>query len=239
MPEQPELARRPDWQSPPRVPLTVTRIVTAARQLLVEGGPTAVVVRELARRLGVTAPALYKHVRGRDDVLTLLIAAVYDEAAETCQVARDTVPAGQHRRRLDAATGAFRTWARANRAEFGLLFGSPIPDYQAPPDGPTDSSSQRFGQVFLDVFMDALHDGHLRVRADADLPVPVRDQLHAYARRAHLPLRPGEVYPFVMGWQRMLGLVAVECTGQLDWAMGDPTPLTDEQLGHLADDLLR
>jgi len=42
--------------------LTTERIVATSRELIAEGGPTAVVVREVARRHAVTAPALYRHV---------------------------------------------------------------------------------------------------------------------------------------------------------------------------------
>lgn len=221
-----------------RAPLDAGRLVTAARELLVEGGPDAVVVREVARRLEVTAPALYKHVRGRDDLLTLLIAECYEEVSDACQAARDAQPAGDHRGRLREATEAFRTWANANSAEFALLFGSPLPGYRAPEEGPTTASARRFGQVFFEIFAGALHDGRLRVRDDADLHPDMRRQLHGYIANTGLQMSPGEVYPFVMGWQRMLGLVAVECTGQLGWAMPDPRSLTDEQLAVLADDLL-
>jgi AcrR family transcriptional regulator len=39
-----------------RPPLSTDALVATSRSLLVEGGPDAIVVREVARRLGVTAP---------------------------------------------------------------------------------------------------------------------------------------------------------------------------------------
>ena len=221
-----------------RAPLDRERLVDAARELLVEGGPNAIVVREVARRLGVTAPALYKHVQGRDDLLTLLIAACYDEVTDACGTARNEQPENAHRARLEAATQAFRSWANTNTAEFGLVFGSPLPGYHAPHGGPTAASARRFGQVFFEIFAGALRDGRLRVRDDAELPPDMHRQLAAYAESSGFAMSPGQLYPFVMGWQRMLGLVAVESTGQLAWALPDPRTLTDEQLTHLADDLL-
>lgn len=222
----------------PRAPLTPDRLVEAARALLVEGGPPAVVVREVARRLQVTAPALYRHVTGRDDLLTLLIAAGYDEVAGLCVAARDAVPAGDHRGRLRAATAAFRRWARANTALFGLIFGTPLPGYAAPADGPTTIASQRFGQAFYEIFAAALRDGALRVRPEGELPADVVVQLRRWAQDVGSPMSPAELYPYVMGWQRMLGLVAVECAGQLRWALPDASGLTDEQLDRLVDELL-
>lgn len=45
------------------------RIVSAARQALVDGGHESVALRALARKLGVTAPALYDHFDSKDALL--------------------------------------------------------------------------------------------------------------------------------------------------------------------------
>jgi AcrR family transcriptional regulator len=194
--------------------------VATSRELLVEGGPAAVVVREVARRLGVTAPALYRHVAGRDDLLTLLIAACSDELTAACERARDGVPADPELR-LRAATWAFRTWALAHRPEFGLLYGTPIVGYSAPAQGPGTQSGRRFGQLFGGLFVDLQRSGRLRTPPDSALPPALRADLQAAAARLGLPLQPHEVHAFVVGWSRMLGIVSVEVSGHLGWALSD------------------
>lgn len=218
--------------------LSRDRLVEAARSLLVAGGTDAIVIREVARTLGVVPSALYKHVDGRDDLLTLLIAALYDELTDAVVASRDAVPPDRHRARLHGATDGLRTWARAHPAEFDLLFGFPLQGYAAPLDGPTTEASRRFGGAFLTVFGAALAAGRLRVRDESSLPGDVATQLRGASPGPFEGLSPGELYPVVVGFQRMLGLVMIEVTGQLRWAMADPTPLTDEQLDLLADDLL-
>lgn len=52
-----------------RPPLQRETIVAAARELIREGGLEALSLRRLAERLGVTAPALYAHVRDKTDLL--------------------------------------------------------------------------------------------------------------------------------------------------------------------------
>jgi len=52
-----------------RPPLQREAIVAAARALICEGGLEALSLRRLAERLGVTAPALYAHVRDKTDLL--------------------------------------------------------------------------------------------------------------------------------------------------------------------------
>lgn len=221
-----------------RQPLTVAAIVATSRTLLVEGGPEAVVVREVARRLDVTAPALYRHVGGRDDLLTLLIAACNDEVTRVCAAARDDCPPEDHEARLRTATWAFRTWAISHPPEFGLLWGTPIVGYAAPPGGPTVASAQQFGQLFGGIFADLLRSGRLRTVPDETLEPALRHDLAQAAAGLSLPMRPGEVYAFVKGFQRMLGTVSVEVSGHLRWALSDGEAFVRSQLEDLAGDLL-
>ncbi len=219
--------------------LTPDRLVGTARTLLVEGGTDAVVVREVARQLQVAPSALYKHVDGRDGLLTLLIAHLYGELADAVTAALEAAPPDAHRARLAAATEGMRSWARHHPPEFDLLFGFPVHGYRAPEAGPTTAAAQRFGGVFLEVFAAARDAGRLRVRDDDSLPDGIAEQFRR--RPGDGPfgdLTPGELYPVVVGYQRMLGLVMIEVTGHLGWALEDAARLTDDQLAGLADELL-
>ncbi|WP_380169415.1 TetR/AcrR family transcriptional regulator [Jannaschia sp. R86511] len=221
-----------------REPLSTDRLVRTSRALLVEGGPDAVVVREVARRLGVTAPALYRHVDGRDDLLTLLITACSDEVTAVCAQALSDCPPDDPAARLRAATWAFRTWSLTHPPEFALVYGSPVVGYEAPPEGPTVDSAYRFGGLFGSLFADLLRAGRLRTVPDDELPPRLREDLRAAARSLGLPMRPGEVHPFVMGYQRMLGIVSVEVFGHLRWAFSDSEPFVRQQLAELEADLV-
>jgi AcrR family transcriptional regulator len=81
-------------------------ILDVAVTVLEEEGPEALTMRELADRLGIRAPSLYKHVRDKDDI----VAGVQERAL---------LDLGRH---LSAVTGrglvalaeAYRSWARAH-----------------------------------------------------------------------------------------------------------------------------
>ncbi len=221
-----------------RPALSEDRIVAAARELLIEGGPEHVVIRELARRLGVAPSSLYKHVAGREDVLTLLIAACYEEAAATCEHARDAEAPGAHRARLTAASLALRRWALTNRSQFDLILGAPLPEYAAPPDGPTDDAARRFGLAFAEIYAEAARDGALRLPVEPEIPEAVRRSFGEAESGKDLGLGVAERYLLTVGFQRLLGLISVEASGQLDWSMADTEPFVLDQLRRLTDDLL-
>jgi len=99
-------------------------IVAAARSLLEEEGLDAVTMANVADRVGVRPPSLYKHVRDRG----ALIAAVADEAARELGLLMDEavggVPGEGADARLLRAALAFRVHAgRSPRAVFLVFAG--------------------------------------------------------------------------------------------------------------------
>jgi hypothetical protein len=172
------------------------------------------------------------------DLLTLLIATCNEEVTNACSTAIAACPVDEPELRLRAAIHAFRSWSLGHRPEFGLLWGTPIVGYAAPPQGPTVASSLRFGQVFGGLFGELLRAGRLRTVPAEDLDPQLRADLAQAGQRMGLALRPSEVYPFVQGFQRMLGIVSVEVFGHLRWAFEDAETFSCQQLDDLVTDLL-
>ncbi|XVQ82919.1 TetR/AcrR family transcriptional regulator [Microbispora siamensis] len=67
---------------PPRrtVALSQERIVAACLELVESGGPGALTFRNIGRRLGVDATAVYRHFRDKDDLVRALADRLYEEA---------------------------------------------------------------------------------------------------------------------------------------------------------------
>lgn len=107
-------------------------IVEEGRRQLAEVGPTALSLRAVARQLGMASSAVYRYVASRDDLLTRLIVAAYDELATAVDTA--VRPADPPRRRFLAAADAVRSWAAEHPHDYALLYGSPVPGYAAPDD---------------------------------------------------------------------------------------------------------
>ncbi|MCW2842490.1 MAG: putative transcriptional regulator, TetR family [Nocardioides sp.] len=80
-------------------------ILDVAVAVLEEEGPDALTMRELATRMGIRAPSLYKHVRDKDDIL----AGVQERAL--IALAQHLAAAGPG---LAGLADAYRSWARAH-----------------------------------------------------------------------------------------------------------------------------
>ena len=97
--------------------LTRDKIVSVAHQALVEGGRDNVVLRGVARELGVTAPALYDHFRSRSALLLALTEIGYRDLIAATDVAGDTAIERVRERAL-----AYVEFAGENPALFQLMF---------------------------------------------------------------------------------------------------------------------
>lgn len=98
--------------------LTRERIVGAARAMVDAAGYESVSARKLAAELGVTAPALYDHVRGLDEILAAVAAAGYDELSSSYDGIDDERAIVRVRRRAIA----YVDFARTHPEVFRLMF---------------------------------------------------------------------------------------------------------------------
>ena len=115
-----------------RPPLTRDAIVDAARALVIADGLEALSLRRLAAQLGVTAPALYAHVRDKQDLLRALAEVEFDHL-----VARfDEVTATDPLDRIRAHGRAYIAHAREHPELFRVMF--LFPPELAPASVPTE-----------------------------------------------------------------------------------------------------
>ena len=70
---------------------TLEDITRIGRRHLATEGAAALSVRAVARDLGVVSSAIYRYVRSRDDLLTLLVVDGYDELGDEVDAAEGAV----------------------------------------------------------------------------------------------------------------------------------------------------
>ncbi|QIS20501.1 TetR/AcrR family transcriptional regulator [Nocardia terpenica] len=167
---------------------TMDDIVRIGREHLAVHGAAALSLRAVARDLGVVSSAVYRYVRSRDELLTLLVVDGYTDMAAAVAAALAAAPADPARR-LRVLGRAVREWAVAEPARYGLLFGTPVPGYQAPA-AETNAPGVRVIAALLGVIENAYRAGILaepdplpavssrlagdfaRVRAESGLDLP-------------------------------------------------------------------
>lgn len=94
------------------------QLLSTARQLLDERGPSALTLREVARRAGVAAPSAYHHFANLDTLAATLAEQGFAELAAALEAAPT-----DERGRLAPTGEAYITWARANPELYRLMFG--------------------------------------------------------------------------------------------------------------------
>ena len=224
---------------------TLDEITRTARQLLVEHGPDAVTLRAIAREMGLTAPALYRYFPGLDELVGTLCAALYDELTEELERMRDATYPDDAQDRLLAVCREFRTWSTAHPAEFGLMFGRPVPGLGAPKD-PIDpqhvdsaphQAGLRFAAVFLALFAEVWVRAPFPVPPADELDPLLRQQLQAFLDGLQAPLPVGAAQIFLSCWIRLYGMVALEVYGHLHFALTDVEPMFEAELAAMGTQL--
>ena len=106
---------------------------TSWKQIAREGAP-ALSLRAIARELNITAPAIYNYFPSRDDLVTALIVDAFTSLGESQKDSIKSIPASKPAVRLSKLGLEYREWALTYPQRYQLIFGTPIPNYEAPPD---------------------------------------------------------------------------------------------------------
>lgn len=115
-----------------QIPNLQEAIKETAWNQIAEFGAPALSLRAIARALNITAPAIYNYFPDRDALVTALIIDAYTSFGDFQLAARDEIPADQIIERLKAIGEMYRQWARTYPQRYQLIFGTPLPGYQAP-----------------------------------------------------------------------------------------------------------
>lgn len=200
---------------------TLSDIKDVARRHVTTYGAANLSLRAIARDLGMSAPALYRYYDSRDALLNDLLVDCFVSLAETIEAARDAQPEGDLAGRLAAGALAYRDWSLSHPAEFTLVFGAPVPGYEAPKDGPGDEAGARFGRVFLELIILAWFERQFPIDApeqlDPDLAAALQDSMAEYGLPPEVPL--GVLTLWLQGWGHLHGLISLEVFGHLAWVV--------------------
>ncbi len=217
--------------------LTEADIRRVARTLLTEQGPEALSLRAIARELGITAPALYRYHRSREDLLESLRLEFCADLADDLAAEIATLP-DDGAVQFFAICRGFRRWALAHTREFTLVFASPG-EVGAP-------VMRRFDEPFGRIFLAAagrLLAGYDIVTPPTDaIPAELHEDLIAFQTELLAVLSEsgqkfpaekldlGVTYLMVQIWARIYGHVTLEVFGNYPIPSAHPDVLYEAML---------
>lgn len=186
-------------------------IVRVGRGHLATVLPADLSLRAVARDIGVVPSALYRYVKDREALITLLIVDAYDELADEVDAALAAAPHLSHRERLTVAVLAARTWAVREPSRFALLYGTPVPGY-VPPGDRTVEPGIRLARTLATLVEDAWRAGKLRtVEAPADPTVRADMERLRGAFGFEMPV--GNVSRVYGLWSAVIGAILFDTFG--------------------------
>ena len=217
------------------------QIKAAARRQLAETGSAGLSLRAVARELGMVSSAVYRYFPSRDELLTALIMDAYTAIGRHASLAEAAVRRSDLAGRWLAVCRATRDWATGHPHEYALIFGSPVPGYQAPAD--TIDPATRIPLLLLAILTDAAAAG--RTPGTAAVTGPVRPAvpraLHPDLKRlreqAAAGLTDRQLARAVLAWSELIGLISFELFGHLHNVISDFSAHFDYQMRWAAREL--
>lgn len=187
-------------------------------------GAAALSLNAIARKMGISGPALYRYYANRDELITELVLDAYRDLSATCQAAAKPVDAPAAR--LASVADAMRRWALDVPHRYLLIYGTPVPGYHAPPEATALAAT--IMTILLDAYAEA---------ADAETgdtaPGPAGEAADALDR--HLvrhrrwaddhPAPPDAVRRALAFWTRLHGVLSLEVAGHFTGMGFDPSLL--------------
>ncbi|WP_250001450.1 TetR/AcrR family transcriptional regulator [Actinoplanes sp. M2I2] len=178
----------------------------ARRHLATEGANLS--LRAVARDMGMASSAVYRYFASRDELLTAMIIDAYNALGDTAEQAA-TGNSGLER--FLNATSAVRDWALADPHQWALIYGSPVPGYQAPQD--TVGPGTRVVLLIADLVKDAYENGEITDREE--ITGRFAEELRAVADQYTPGAPPRLVAASMSAFLHLSGAISAELFGQL------------------------
>ncbi|MEU2743657.1 TetR/AcrR family transcriptional regulator [Streptomyces sp. NPDC007095] len=188
-----------------------------AWEQIATAGASALSLNAIAKRMGMSGPALYRYFASRDELITELVRGAYHSLADTFRAARTAGadPAG--------LAHALRGWALADPQRYFLVYGTPVPGYHAPDDITSIASE----------IMASLLDACAELSADGPAtPLDAHLADHRDWAGDH-PAAPAVLHQALTFWTRLHGVLSLELAGHFTGMGFDPARFYDAELADL------
>ncbi|MFD0782655.1 TetR/AcrR family transcriptional regulator [Micromonospora azadirachtae] len=190
----------------------VADVRAAARAVIKTQGVETLTLAEVARRVGVTPAALYRHFEDPPlaDIVRQAAREVTAEITGLLQSVADAQPEDDYAARVVEPSRAFRRWALAHRREFALLFGTPTAAAGSAQVDVTSDWVRRLAGVWGPEFVKLWAARPYRILDDSELDARLREQLAAYRAATGVDIPLGALVVMLSCWRSIYGAVALE-----------------------------
>ncbi|MFD0310462.1 TetR/AcrR family transcriptional regulator [Streptomyces sp. NPDC127119] len=188
-----------------------------AWEQLAAAGASALSLNAIAKRMGMSGPALYRYFANRDELITELIRDAYRSLADTF---RATAAGGPD---VSALAYALRGWALQDPHRYFLVYGTPVPGYHAPDD------ITGIAREIMTTLLDAC------AALPSDSPgTPFGSHLEEHRQWAgDHPAGPATLHRALTFWTRLHGVLSLELAGQFTGMEFDPALFFAAELDEL------
>ncbi|MET8213869.1 TetR/AcrR family transcriptional regulator [Streptomyces sp. NPDC005373] len=202
-----------------------------AWEQIATAGASALSLNAIAKRMGMSGPALYRYYAGRDELITELIKDAYRSLADTFRATATATSetgapesganlAGTH---LAALAHALRRWALDDPHRYFLIYGTPVPGYHAPDDITAIAAE----------IMATLLDACAALAQDSPAtPFDTYLEDHRQWADDH-PAPPAALHRALTFWTRLHGVLSLELAGHFTGMGFDPALLFTAELDDL------
>ena len=209
-------------------------ILAVARRHVAREGAAALSLRSIARDLEMAPSALYRYFDGRDALLSALILTAYESLADEAEQAADDAErrGGSDAERWLAVPRSLRAWALAHPHEWGLIFGTPVPGYEAPED--TVEPYARVAAAMVRPVVAAAAAARLQTGPLPPVTAELGDAVAPVAEGLLPGVPLGTVVLAVGAWTTIVGVISLEVFGHWRNTILDPAEFFEATMRNLA-----
>ena len=218
-----------------QIPNLQEAIKETAWKQIAEFGAPALSLRAIARELKITAPAIYNYFPSRDDLVTALIVDAFTSLGDSQKSVLEANAGKESTARLSRLGLAYRDWAVTYPQRYQLIFGTPIPGYEAPADVTLPAAA--WALVPLIETIQTLHETE-KLRSDnlAKLTPKLRSMLVAwqeFVSQSGIQVHIEVLYLALVIWSRVHGLVTLELGHQHPSFIDDPGEIFRREIANI------
>lgn len=192
---------------------------TAWKQIA-ETGASAMSLRAIARELNITAPAIYNYFPSRDDLVTALIVDAFNSLGKSQGDSLRDLPEDDLTTHLSVLGLAYRDWAITYPQRYQLIFGTPIPGYEAPAEITVSAAAESLVPL-LETIQAIFIAGRLRADRSAPMTPELKSMLEAWSQFTG-GTNVDVLYVALVIWSRVHGMVSIEIGQQFPSFITDP-----------------